>query len=140
VLIIYSNLNWFTMKNQYLLPLILRLLNQLNHAKMYTKINLDGTYNLVCIQKDNEWKICSKHVMAILNISWSPWPYKCTYKFAIYHEWCLLRIPIWFHVYCINKILIFFKNMEDHEWHVHLVLKKSKEVKIYTKLERCEFH
>lgn len=69
VLIIYCDLNLFTMKNQYLLPLILGLLNQLNHAKMYTEINLDGTYNLVCIQKDNEWKICSKHVMAILNIS-----------------------------------------------------------------------
>jgi hypothetical protein len=98
VLIIYCDLNWFTMKNQYLLPLISGLLNQLNHAKMYIEINLDGTYNLVCIQKDNEWKICSKHVMAILNISWSPWPYKCTYKFAILDEWCLLWIPRSFHV------------------------------------------
>jgi hypothetical protein len=45
-----------------------------------------------------------------------------------------------FMVYYINKIFIFLKNMEDHKWHVHLVLEKSREVELYTKLERCEFH
>jgi hypothetical protein len=42
-------LNQLTIKNQYLLPLILGLLDQLSHAKVYTKIELHGAYNLVCI-------------------------------------------------------------------------------------------
>jgi hypothetical protein len=29
---------------------------ELNHAKVYTKIDLHGTHNLVCIQEGNEWK------------------------------------------------------------------------------------
>jgi hypothetical protein len=36
---------------------MLKSLDQLTHAKMYTKIELRGTYNLVCIWKDEEWKI-----------------------------------------------------------------------------------
>jgi hypothetical protein len=40
----------------------------------------------------------------------------------------------------IDDILIFSKNMEDHECHIHLVLEKFAEVGFYTKLEKCEFH
>ncbi len=40
----------------------------------------------------------------------------------------------------IDDILIFSKNMEDHEHHVHLVLEKLWEAGFYAKLERYEFH
>jgi hypothetical protein len=52
----YHVFNRFTIKNRYLLPLILRLLDQFNHAKVYTKIDLCGAYNLVRIQESNELK------------------------------------------------------------------------------------
>jgi hypothetical protein len=29
---------------------------ELSDAKVYTKTDLHGTHNLVCIQKNNEWK------------------------------------------------------------------------------------
>jgi hypothetical protein len=45
-----------------------------------------------------------------------------------------------FMVCYINVILIFSKNMEDHEHHIRLVLEKFWEVELYTKLEKCEFH
>jgi hypothetical protein len=45
-----------------------------------------------------------------------------------------------FVVYYIDDILIFSKNMEDHEHHVHLVLEKLQEVGLYTKLEKFKFH
>ncbi len=34
----------------------------------------------------------------------------------------------------------FSKNLEEHEWHVWLVLDKFMEVGLYAKLEKCEFH
>ncbi len=34
----------------------------------------------------------------------------------------------------------FSKNLEEHEWHVWLVLDKLREVGLYVKLEKCEFH
>ncbi len=51
----YHGLNRLTIKNLPL-PLILRLLDQLNHAKVYTTIDLHGTYNLVFFFKCDEWK------------------------------------------------------------------------------------
>jgi hypothetical protein len=45
-----------------------------------------------------------------------------------------------FVVYYIDDILIFSKNMGDHECHVYLILEKLWEVKLYAKLEKCEFH
>jgi hypothetical protein len=41
----------------------------------------------------------------------------------------------------IDNILIFSKNMEDHEHHICLVLEKYQQIKLlFTKLEKCEFH
>jgi hypothetical protein len=45
-----------------------------------------------------------------------------------------------FVVYYINDILIFSKNMANHERHVCLVLEKFQEVGLYAKLEKCGFH
>ncbi len=45
-----------------------------------------------------------------------------------------------FVVYYKNQILIFSKNMANHELHVHLVLDKFQEVGLYAKLEKCGFH
>jgi hypothetical protein len=45
-------------RHQELVPFILisRLLDQFNIAKIYIKIDLCGTYNLMHIQKSDEWK------------------------------------------------------------------------------------
>jgi hypothetical protein len=50
-------LSWFEptyIKNWYPLPLISRLLDQLRHTKVYTKIDLHGTYNMEHIQEGNK--------------------------------------------------------------------------------------
>ncbi len=43
-------------------------------------------------------------------------------------------------VWYIDDILIFSKNMVDHEHNVCLVLEKLQEVGLYAKLEKCEGH
>jgi hypothetical protein len=40
----------------------------------------------------------------------------------------------------INDIFIFPKNLEEHEWHVCLVLDKLRKVGLRAKLEKCEFY
>ena len=52
----YRGLNKITKKNRYPLPLISGLLDQLGQAKIYTKIDLRGAYNLVRIKEGDEWK------------------------------------------------------------------------------------
>ena len=52
----YCRFNKITKKNWYPLLLISRLLNQFGQAKVYTKIDLQGAYNLVQIKGVDEWK------------------------------------------------------------------------------------
>jgi hypothetical protein len=40
----------------------------------------------------------------------------------------------------LDDILVFFKNLEEHEQHVQLVLQKLQDVGLYAKLEKCVFH
>lgn len=45
------------MKNDwYPLPLLTDLLNAPGKAKVYTKIDLQHAFHLICINKGNEWK------------------------------------------------------------------------------------
>jgi hypothetical protein len=50
----YRGLNKVTKKNRYPLPLISGLLEQLKSAKIFTKIDLRGVYNLVRVKEANE--------------------------------------------------------------------------------------
>ena len=52
----YHGLNKVTIKNRYALPLISSLLERVNGAKFFTKIDLRGAYNLVRIRPGDEWK------------------------------------------------------------------------------------
>ncbi len=53
----YRGLSQLIIKNWYPLLLILGLLKQLSHAKVYTKIDLCGTYNLMHIRQGDEQKV-----------------------------------------------------------------------------------
>jgi hypothetical protein len=44
-----------------------------------------------------------------------------------------------FMVVFIDNILIFSKNEEEHDEHLHLVLQKLRENQLYVKLNKCEF-
>ena len=52
----FRGLNKITKKDRYPLPLITDLLDSPGKARIYTKIDLQHAYHLVCIAKGNEWK------------------------------------------------------------------------------------
>ncbi len=137
----YRGLNWPTIKNQYPLPLISWLLDQLSHGKVWTKIDLHGAYTLVCIQEGDEWKIifwiCSNHFEYVVM------PFGLTNAFIVFQH---LMNDVFheyldnFVVFYINGIFIFSKNMEEYEQNVRLVFDKFKGVGLYVKLEKWKFH
>jgi len=52
----YHNLNGQTVKNNYPLPLITELINNMGSKKVFTKMDLRWGFNNVRIKKGNEWK------------------------------------------------------------------------------------
>ena len=52
----YHYLNEHTVKNNYPLLLIAQLINKLQGAKLFTKMDLRLGYNNVCIKENDEWK------------------------------------------------------------------------------------
>ena len=52
----FRNLNKITWKNQYPIPLVLNLINQLGSVKIYTKFDLRAGYYNVRITSGHEWK------------------------------------------------------------------------------------
>ena len=52
----YQDLNNFTNKNRYPLPLIGELLDRLGRAKRFTQLNLTNAYHQMRIRKGNKWK------------------------------------------------------------------------------------
>ncbi len=124
-----------------LLPPISRLLDQLNHAKVYTKIDLCGAYNLVRIWKNNEWKMvfrtCYNHFEYVVM------PFGLNNTLVGFQHLMNDVIPEYlddFMVFYIDEIFVLSKNMEDHEHHVGLVLEKFQKIGLYAKLEKCEFY
>ena len=53
----FHGLNKITKKDRYPLPLIMDLLDSPGKARIYTKIDLQHAYHLVCIAKGDEWKM-----------------------------------------------------------------------------------
>jgi hypothetical protein len=52
----FRGLNKVTIRNRYACPCILSLLERINGARFFTKIDLRGAYNLIRIRPGDEWK------------------------------------------------------------------------------------
>ncbi len=85
-------------------------MDQLNHVKFFTKVDLHVAYNMVCIQESDEWKIFFKPVIFILNILWCflTLPMHMTCYFSTFDEQCFPWIFRWFY-----GLL--------HQWHPHVM-------------------
>jgi hypothetical protein len=137
----YCGLNKVTIKNQYPLPLISGLLNQLGQAKIHTKIDLRGMYNLVRIKEGDEWKTTFRTRYG--HFEYNVMPFGLTNAPAIFQHLMndVFREFLDDFVVCyLDDILVFSKNEEEHINHVRLVLEKLRTTGLYAKLEKCVFH
>jgi len=137
----YRGLNKVTIKNRYPLPLISGLLDQLGRAKIHTKIDLRGAYNLVRIKEGDEWKMTFRTRYG--HFEYNVMPFGLTNALAIFQHLMndVFREFLDDFVVCyLNDILVFSKNEEEHINHVRLVLEKLRTAGLYAKLEKCVFH
>jgi hypothetical protein len=136
----YHSLNEVTVKNKYPSPRIDDLFDQLKGAYVFSKIDLRSGYHQLKIRASNIPKTTFITRYGL-------------YEYTVM-SFGLTNAPAYF-MYLINKVfmeyldkfmvvfiddsLIFSKNEEEHDKHLHLVLQKLRENQLYAKLNKCEF-
>ena len=136
----YRGLNKLTVRNRYPLPLIPELLDRLRIARVFSKVDLRGAYNLVRIKPGDEWKTAFRTRYG--HFEYKVMPFGLTNAPTVFQHMMndIFREYLdHFVVIYLDDILIFSPNMEEHTRQVRLVLAKLREHGLYAKGEKCEF-
>jgi len=137
----YRKLNDMTIKDRYPLPLADELRDRLKGAKIFTKLDLRGAYNLVRMKEGEEWKTAFRTHNGLYE--YLVMPFGLTNAPATCMRMMNDVLRPFLYKFCIcylDDIMVYSKNEEEHEEHVTKVLKALQAHQLQCKPEKCEFH
>jgi hypothetical protein len=136
----YRELNKVTIKNRYPLPRTDDLVDQLQGARMFSKVNLRLGYHQVRVKEEDILKIAFRtryghyeFLVMSFRLTNAPAVSMDTMN-RVFHDY-LDQFTVVF----IDDILIYSKTSEEHEEHLRKVFERLRSEKLYAKLEKCEF-
>jgi len=139
IVIDYRNLNNQMVKNNYPLPLITELINNMGSKKVFTKIDLRWGFNNVRIKKRDEWKgAFIMHIgsfeptIMFFGITNSPTMFQ-----AMMNEILRNLINEGKVAASVDDVLVGTDMEEGHNEIVEEILRRLKENDLYIKLEKC---
>src|SRR3984957_4937654 len=136
----YWALNKITVRNQYPIPRINDLLDQLTGAKYFSKIDLKSGYHQVPIEHFDVWKTAFKSKEGLFE--WLVMTFGLTNSPATFMRLMdnILRpFTNSFVVVYLDDILIFSQTWEEHLHHIRQVLQTLRQHKLCANLEKCTF-
>lgn len=137
----YRGLNNITIKNKYPLPLINSAFEPIQGPEIFTKLDLRNAYHLVRIREGMSGRRPSIHPWG--TFEYLVMPFGLTNAPAVLQNLVndVLRdfLNSFVFIY-LDNILIFSKNLQEHQVHVRVVLQRLLENRLYVKAEKCEFH
>jgi len=135
----YRNLNNQTIKNNYPLPLITELIDNMGSKKVFTKMDLRWGFNNVKIKEENEWK--GAFTMHISSFEPTVMFFGMTNSPAIFQAMMnkILRdlINKGKVVAFVDDVLVGTKTEEGHDEIVEEILRRLEENDLYVKPEKC---
>jgi hypothetical protein len=136
----YNSLNAITIKNKYPLPRIDDLLDQLQKAKYFSKIDLRYDYHQMKIRPEDVLKTTfvtrySQYEFMVVSFGLTNAP---TYFMNMMNKVFMEELDKFFMV-LIDDILIYSETAKEHEKHLKIVLEKLRQNQLYAKFEKCEF-
>jgi hypothetical protein len=136
----YRDLNEVTVKNKYPLPRIDDLFNQLYDACVFSKTDLQSICHQLKIRECDIPK--TVFVLRYGLYEYTVMSFGLTNALA-YFIYLMNNIFVEyldkFVVVFIDDILVYSRSEEEHEEHLHLVLQKLRDHRLYAKLSKCEF-
>ena len=136
----YRELNKVTIRNQYPLPRIDDLFDQLQGAKVFSKIDLRSGYHQLRVHDEDVPKTTFRTRYG--NFELLVMPFGLTNAPAAFMD-LMNRIfrPYLdqFVIVFIDNILIYSGSGEEHVEHLRIVLQTLREHRLYAKLSKCQF-
>jgi hypothetical protein len=136
----YLPLNAVTIKNKYPLSRIDVLFDQLVGAKVFSKIDLRSGYHHIKIRASEILKSAFstryglyEYLVMSFGLTNAP-----AYFMYLMNSVFLPELDK-FVVVFIDDILVYSKNEEEHAGHLHVVLQRLREHRLYAKLSKCDF-
>jgi hypothetical protein len=136
----YCALNEVTIKNKYPLSRIDDLFDQLRGACVFSRINLRSGYHQLKVQECDIPKTAlvlryGLYEFTVMSFGLTNAPAYFMYMMnKVFMEY-LDKFVVMF----IDDILVYSRSEDAHERHLHLVLQKLRDHKLYAKLSKCEF-
>ncbi|QRW25673.1 Retrotransposable element Tf2 protein [Rhizoctonia solani] len=137
----YRKLNDVTHKNVYPLPRQDNLMAKLQHAKIFTKLDLRWGYNNVWIKEGDEWKTAFRTKYRLFE--YLVMPFGLTNAPAAFQHFMndlfrdLIDVTV---VIYLDNILIFSEDLKEHPTYVREVLSRLMKNQLFCKLSKCHFH
>lgn len=137
----YSNINAITIKNQYPVPSVEQLTNNLTGARHFTKLDLRSAYHQIRIAEGHEWKTAVRTPFGLYKYLVMPFGLcNAPAAFQSFMNEVLFKFLGILVVVYLDNILIYSKDEASHAQHVKEVLERLKEFNLFCKLEKCEFN
>ena len=134
------SLNRITRKDRYPLLHITDLLDALQKAWIYTKIDLRSAYNLVCIAKGDEWKTAFWTHFGLFKMLVMPFGLcNALATFQRFMQDIFTNLLDVYVVIYLDDILIYSNDPSKHQEHVKEVLHRLRKHRLYAKAEKCEW-
>lgn len=136
----YRDINNQTIKNRYPLPRITELIERLQGAKFFTKLDLRQGYYQIRVKPEDRYK--TAFVTRYGQYEFSVMPFGLCNAPATFQHFIntvLSTLTDECAISYLDDIVIYSKTLEEHVKHVQLVLDKLRENQLFCKLQKCEF-
>ena len=135
----YQSLNDQTVKNNYPLPLIMELIDNMGSKKVFTKIDLRWGFNNIRIKEEDEWKgVFTTHIGSfeptVMFFGMTNLP--ATFQ-AMMNEILRDLINKGKVAAFVDDVLVGTETEEGHDKIVEEILRRLEENDLYIKLEKC---
>jgi len=134
----YRALNQQTIRDQFPLPIIDDLIDRLQGAKCFSKLDLKYGYWQIEVKDEDIYKTAFRTEHGLFE--WTVLPMGLTNAPAAFMRIMsnLFKDFSAFVVVYLDDLLIFSKSEEEHERHLEMVLQRLKENKLYVKMAKCD--
>ena len=137
----YCYLNKWTIKNNYPLPLILDVLENIGTKKLFTKMDLKWRYNNVRIKKRDEWKAAFmmlegsfEPTIMFFGLTNSPATFQAMMNKLLRDLINTGKVAVF-----IDDVIVGTETEKGHDELVAEVVKRLKENDLYVKPEKCKW-